>query len=190
MIRRVSTTQMLYAATRSSLTKSLGSSVFTDSIFATSKQDLTPSAYEAHRKHVAAPHPLSAREQELSDLRAAENAAATYEGSSVRTTHFGTGVGLAWSAEVENAFVELARNSQENAIILVGHSPSVPKPCSPSQTVDPQSEQLQLEETVVADANTFGSSIPKDRPSFTFFAWHHSYKLNPIQEISAASAPR
>jgi len=110
---------MLYAATRLSLIKSLGSSVFTDSIFATSKQDLTPSAYEAHLKHVAAPNPLSAREQELADLRAAENTAATYQGSSVRRTHLETGVGLAWTTEVENAFVELARDSQDGAIVIV-----------------------------------------------------------------------
>ena len=40
--------QMLYASTWLSPLKSLGSSLYTDSIFATSKADLTPEAYDAH----------------------------------------------------------------------------------------------------------------------------------------------
>src|ERR1700709_560398 len=73
--------QMLYASTRGSLLKSLGSTLFTDSIFATSKADLTPEAYAAHRRHLDAPKPLSTREREMADIRAAE-ATGTYEGSS------------------------------------------------------------------------------------------------------------
>jgi twinfilin-like protein len=110
---------MLYASTRASLVKSLGSALFTDSIFATDKHDLTPSAYLAHQRHQAAPKPLSSREQEIADLRVAENATASYEGSRSRASHVGTGVGLNWSPEAEQAIASLAQGDQCTIVILV-----------------------------------------------------------------------
>ena len=110
---------MLYASSRSSLVKSLGSSLFTDSVFATSKADLTPDAYAAHLRHIAAPNPLSSREQELADLRTAENAAASYEGSQARRTHIGTSPGFRWTQEAEDAVVDLARRTEDFLLILV-----------------------------------------------------------------------
>lgn len=110
---------MLYASTRASLLKALGSSLFADSIFATSKADLTAEAYASHLRHVAAPHPLSSREQELADLRAAENDTATYEGSRGRASHIGTGVGLNWSSEVEYAVSELGQGSSNALVVIV-----------------------------------------------------------------------
>jgi twinfilin-like protein len=110
---------MLYASSRSSLFKSLGSTVFTDSIYATSKADLTPEAYQAHLRHLAAPKPLSAREQEMADVRAAESGSATYEGSRARANHVGSGVGFKWVPEVEEAVTELGRGDNCAIIVLV-----------------------------------------------------------------------
>ncbi len=109
---------MLYASTRLSLTKALGSPLFTDSFFATSKADLTADSYATHLQGLAAPHPLSLREQELADLRAAENAA-SYEGSQTRKTHVGLGPGFSWSQEAEAAIVGLGRCTENTLIILV-----------------------------------------------------------------------
>lgn len=112
---------MLYASTRPLLLKSLGSTSFTDSIFATTKADFTAESYASHLRHNAAPHPLSAREQEMADLRAAENEAANYHGSSVRSSPIGTGVGLNWSKEVENAVSELGQGNKSAVIIVVSN---------------------------------------------------------------------
>lgn len=114
---------MLYAATRASLLKSLGSTLFADSIFATSKTDITGDSYAAHLRHMAAPKPLSSREQELADLRAAENTTASYEGSKGRANHIGTVVGLKWSSDVEDAIVELGRGDS-SAVVLIVSGPS------------------------------------------------------------------
>lgn len=113
---------MLYASTRLSLVKALGSSQFTDSIFATSKADLTAESYDAHLRHVAAPNPLSSREKELADLKAAENAAASYEGSSARRGHYGTGTALNWSDEAEIAVKDLGSRNEDYLVILVSRS--------------------------------------------------------------------
>jgi twinfilin-like protein len=108
--------QMLYASTRGSLTKSLGSTLFTDTIFASSRTDLTPEAYVAHRRHLSAPKPLSAREQEVADVRAAESSG-SYNGSHTRANHVGTGVELRWPQEVEEAIKHLTA-SEECAIVV------------------------------------------------------------------------
>lgn len=114
---------MLYASSRSSLLKSLGSTVFTDSIFATSKADLTAEAYQAHLRHLAAPKPLSAREQEMADVRAAESSSASYEGSRTRASHVAGGVGFKWVPEVEEAITELGRGDNSAIVVLASAFP-------------------------------------------------------------------
>jgi twinfilin-like protein len=115
---------MLYASTRNSVTRSLGSAHFTDSIFATSKQDLTAEAYNKHKLHMAAPKPLSAREKSLADLAAAEKEAgqSAYQGSSVRTTLIPPGVGMDLSEEDQALLTDLAEGSILTFVggILVG----------------------------------------------------------------------
>jgi len=115
---------MLYASTRNALTKSLGSGVFTDSLFATSKADLTPEAYAKHKKHMAAPKPLSAQEQEMADIRAAEREAGGtgYEGSSARQNVPGTRVGFNWAPDVEEAVGELGAGEGSRLVVIVGAS--------------------------------------------------------------------
>ena len=111
---------MLYASSRATLIRHLGSTHFTDSLFATSKADLTPKAYAAHKAHHAAPQPLSAREQEIADARAAERASgAVYEGSSARRNHLGTVVGMQWSEDAEKAVRDLGEGDGSSLVLLV-----------------------------------------------------------------------
>ena len=99
--------------------KALGSATFADSLFATSKNDLTPEAYAAHKRHIAAPQPLSSREQELADIRAAENNSQSYQGTSARTNHVKNPIGFPWSEEAESAVVNLGRSDGCAIVILV-----------------------------------------------------------------------
>lgn len=112
---------MLYAATRNTLTKSLGSAHFTDSIFATSKDDVTAESYARHKQHLAAPKPMSAREKEMAAVKAAERQAggSQYEGSRARQNHVGQGVGLKWTEDVENAVQELGHGEGSAIVVLV-----------------------------------------------------------------------
>ena len=115
--------KMLYAATRNTLTKGLGSTHFTDNLFATAKDDLTAEAYAKHRRHLAAPKPMSAREKEMEEVKAAEREAGgrSYEGSRVRQNHVGQGVFLKWSTEAENAIKDLASAEDSRLVILVSY---------------------------------------------------------------------
>ena len=81
---------------------------------------MTPEAYEAHKRHQAAPKPLSAREQELADIKAAEReAGSNYEGSNARKNHIGHRVGLSWSPQAEGAVKELGSRNGNRIVILV-----------------------------------------------------------------------
>ncbi|KZT42030.1 actin depolymerizing protein [Sistotremastrum suecicum HHB10207 ss-3] len=152
--------KMLYASTRASLARSLGSSYFAESIFATSKADLTASAYAAHLAHAASPQPLSAREQEMEDLRAAERASGTssYAGSASRINHIGTGVGLPWSSEAEQALQSLTQQDQSHVVVL---------------DIDLSAETVKFVASEAASPDTFHTLIPTSAPSFAFFLWIH-----------------
>jgi twinfilin-like protein len=196
---------MLYSSSRHSLTKSLGSAVFTDSIFATSKEDLTPQAYASHKRHRAAPQPLSAREQELADVRAAEREAGggAYEGSSARKNHIGKAIGFSWSPELEEAMKELGEGEGSRLVVIVSLHP----PCrifADSKTgfkcIDTSSEILNLHSAADISVEELGSALPSAEPcmstvrkvitlaltylvGFAFFAWSHNYSSPPRREI-------
>ena len=110
--------QMLYASTRNSLTKSLGAGHFKDSLYATSKADVSPEAYAAHLRHMNAPKPQTAQEREAELVREAERGGAL-EGSKGRRNHVGARVGLGWSEETEAAVTELGRSQKDSLLLLV-----------------------------------------------------------------------
>ncbi|GAA6019809.1 hypothetical protein JCM10207_003704 [Rhodosporidiobolus poonsookiae] len=68
--------KMITASTAATLKRSLGDARLPVSLFATSLADLSYSAYLAHTAHESADAPLTAREQEMEDIRRAEKATA------------------------------------------------------------------------------------------------------------------
>ncbi|THV07942.1 actin depolymerizing protein [Dendrothele bispora CBS 962.96] len=163
--------KMLYASTRSSLLKSLGSTLFNDSMFATSKDDLTPEAYKAHLAHLAAPKPLSAREKELEDIKAAERESGTntpYEGARRTASPLVTGHGLNWSEEVEQAVKSLGEEEEEKVLVV---------------TIDVPTETLTVSKLTPVSANTLKTALPSSEPCYAFFAWNHSYTNPPKREL-------
>lgn len=116
---------MLYASTRNNLTKALGSAPFTDSLFATSKADISAAAYKKHVASLAAPKPMTAREKEMEEIKAAESrSAAAFDGSRARRSHVGGKVGFQWTEETERAVKELGASEQQKLVVLVSSMPS------------------------------------------------------------------
>ncbi|KAH9079492.1 actin depolymerizing protein [Lactarius deliciosus] len=150
--------KMLYASTRNTLTKSLGAALFVDTIFATSKADLTPDGYAAHKRHLAAPKPMNAREKEMADIKAAEREAGgtPHNVNAARTSPFGASVGLKWSSDVEAAVRDLADATEDHVVTI---------------TIDPSSETLVLGEAAAITVDELGSKIPSSNPSFAFYSW-------------------
>jgi len=181
---------MLYASTRSSLLKTLGSTLFNDSIFATSKDDLTPEAYNAHLAHLAAPKPLSAREKELEDIKAAERESGTntpYEGARRQASPLVAGHGLNWSEGVEQAVKSLGEEEDEKVIVVVCVKiTSCPQSFNfhSIQTIDVPTETLVVSTVTSTSADTLKSALPSSEPCYAFFAWNHSFTNPPKRELS------
>ncbi|KAH8833968.1 hypothetical protein DL96DRAFT_1666909 [Flagelloscypha sp. PMI_526] len=162
--------KMLYASTRASLTKSLGSTLFSDSIFATSKADITPDAYAAHRRHISAPKPMSSREQELADIREAEReAGSSYQGMRARASHVGTGVGLNWSEPVAAAIKALSDEANGTQLVVI--------------TIDGPSETLTLEASHSCSVDDVGKLLPQSDPCYAVLGWTHSKTSASRREI-------
>ncbi|OBZ69233.1 Twinfilin-1 [Grifola frondosa] len=162
--------KMLYAATRNTLTKSLGSAHFTDNLFATSKADLSAEAYARHKRHLAAPKPMSAREKEMEEVKAAEREAGgrLLDGSQARKNHIGTRVGLGWAEDVENAVKELGSEDGSRLVITA---------------IDPASETLVLSSVAEIGVEGLATALPADEPSYAFFAWPHNITSSPRRDI-------
>ena len=145
--------QMLYASTRAALTKSLGSASFSDALFATHKSDITPTSYAAHRRHQNAPKPLSAREQEMADVQAAERAAARFSsgGSTAPKSHLGGArMQIGWNEDLQDAVQALASGDEENRLVVL--------------SVDPATETLVLISNTKCAPNNVGVSLPPSDP--------------------------
>ena len=129
--------QMLYAASRSVLSKNLGDQKIQDSLFATTKvldknssslrtayvhhneADLTPEAYLAYVRSSSAPKPMSDREVEEEAVKTAERNTGIGSNQSRMTSHIGSTVGCIWSQEVIDAVSSLANPSLETSNLLV-----------------------------------------------------------------------
>ncbi|KAF7985003.1 hypothetical protein HWV62_9988 [Athelia sp. TMB] len=153
--RILKTVQMLYASTRASA-------------------DLTPEAYAAHKRHMSAPKPLSAREQEIEAVREAERTAGSggsegaYNGSRARVNHLVTGVGLEWTSEAEEAVSELGRGEGSGVVII---------------EIDTASETLTLKSSEDISVEQLGAALPASEPCYAFFAWPHDHTSPPRREI-------
>ncbi|KAA1121113.1 Twinfilin-1 [Puccinia graminis f. sp. tritici] len=103
--------KMLYASTRATISRQLGDSNFKDSMFATTKDDLTPKGYLAHLASQKAQAPMTLRERELADIKAAEGADLSSMGTAMRSSNvWGSGdntvnanLGLKWHEDAQKS---------------------------------------------------------------------------------------
>ncbi|ELU44789.1 cofilin/tropomyosin-type actin-binding domain-containing protein [Rhizoctonia solani AG-1 IA] len=172
--------KMVYASSRGALTKALGDQKFKDNIFATSKvhihqylkwdstdatfvqDDLTPEAYQAHQRHLAAPKPLTARERELEEIRAAERASsAAYEGAGVRQSIVGSRAGMKWSDELGDAL----RDLQPGRLVVI--------------SIDPTKEELILKDTKDVSLDGVPGALPASEPAYGLYSWAQEEGASP-----------
>ncbi|KAG8899179.1 Twinfilin-1 [Tulasnella sp. 403] len=149
--------KMLYASSRNALTKAIGGQVFKDTIFATSKSDVTPDAYAAHLRHLAAPKPMSAREAELAEIRQAElKSVEMFEGSRARKSHVDSQFGLKWTQEVQDVVDNLTSEGSPNLIII---------------GVNTDNESLQLVNATTVELDDLADALPSSDPCYAFYRW-------------------
>jgi twinfilin-like protein len=112
--------KMLFASTRLTLVRELGIERFRETIFATTKEELTKEGFEKHDKHIGLEAPLTEEEQSLGEVKRKE--AEEGRGMAERKSHVSSGVSMPITNDALQALKGLAEEGEgENLVQLVCH---------------------------------------------------------------------
>lgn len=109
--------KMLFAATRLTLVRELGLERFRETIFVTTKTELTADGWRRHDRHGEIQAPLTQEERALQGVKEAEAEAS--RGTGARSSHVSSGVSFPISEEALLALRDL-EGGRENLVQLVG----------------------------------------------------------------------
>ena len=115
--------KMLFASTRLTLVRELGPEKFRETLFATTKAELTAEGWRKHDQHGKLKAPLTEEEQTLQGVKEAE--AETSRGTTGRKSHFTHGLKSPISNDVIEALKTLP-NGTDNLVQIVRASPQTP----------------------------------------------------------------
>lgn len=150
--------KMLFASTRNTLLRELGTEKFRESIFATTKDELTAEGFQKHEAHSIKPAPLTEEEKTLQEVRRAE--ADAQHGTTARATSK-QHLSVQFSEEAKQALIGL---NSSNFITLV------------QLAVDMQKESIELASASSSVIGDFTKVISDDTPRYSFFVFKHTYE--------------
>lgn len=108
---------MLFASTRLTLVRELGIERFRETIFTTTKAELTAEGFMKHDQHVSLAAPLTEEEESLGAVKKAE--AEEGLGMSVKKAHVSDKLAMKISGKVVEALRTLGNDGSENLVQLV-----------------------------------------------------------------------
>jgi len=149
---------MLFASTRLTLVRELGIERFRETIFATTKEELTKEGFEKHDKHVKLEAPLTEEEQSLGEVKRKE--AEEGRGMNERKSHVSSGVSMPVSAEALDALKALATEGRENLVQL---------------KINIATETMDLASTTQTSISDLSSTISATEPRYSFYRYTHDY---------------
>ncbi|TGZ85499.1 actin depolymerizing protein [Ascodesmis nigricans] len=151
--------KMLFASTRTTLTRELGSEKFGESIFATEKSELTAEGFRKHDAHMAKPAPLTEEEESLQTVRLAELEAS--QGTAGRKNHVSSGVAFPLSQEAIDALKGLTLSNGFISLVQLA--------------LNPVKETIELANATSSNVGDFTKVIPNDTPRYSFFVFKHTF---------------
>lgn len=156
--------KMLFASTRLTLVRELGSEHFRETIFATTPAELTPAGFDRHDAHTAMEAPLTEEEQSLSQVKRAEQEAGA--GTGTREIHLSKSLAMPVDGPALDALRELAADNGKNLVML---------------KINPTTETIELVPSS-SSSSPSPSTIPElaqtispTEPRFTFYRYAHSH---------------
>lgn len=108
---------MLFAATRLTLVRELGVERFRETVFVTTKAELTPEGWKKHEAHTKLEAPLTEEEQGLKGIQEAE--ASEGRGTAARKSHVSSGIGLEAGEDVVRALEGLKGGAEGELVMIV-----------------------------------------------------------------------
>ncbi|ROT40804.1 cofilin/tropomyosin-type actin-binding protein [Sodiomyces alkalinus F11] len=152
--------KMLFASTRLTLTRELGTEHFRETIFATTPGELSPSGFAKHDAHNDLDAPLTEEEKSLGAVKRAEQEAGS--GTGVREIHLSKSLSMPLTEDVIAAMKEAA---QEGGRVLT------------MLKINPDTEVVELVPSteVPTSISELAQTISPTEPRFTFFRYSHSH---------------
>lgn len=110
---------MLFASTRLTLVRELGSEHFRETIFATTAEELSVAGFEKHDKHTELEAPLTEEERTLGEVKRAEAEAGA--GTGTREIHLSSHMKMPVATDALVALSALGREEGSGLVMLVSN---------------------------------------------------------------------
>lgn len=109
--------KMLFASSRLTLVRELGTEHFRETIFATTAEELTKDGFERHARHAQLEAPLTEEERSLAEVKRAEAEAGA--GTGIREIHLSKNMNMPVAADALDALQALSRDGRKSLVMLV-----------------------------------------------------------------------
>ncbi|KFX98856.1 hypothetical protein V497_01755 [Pseudogymnoascus sp. VKM F-4516 (FW-969)] len=149
--------KMLFASTRLTLIRELGIERFRETIFATTKAELTADGFRKHDEHVELEAPLTEEEQTLGAVKRAESEEG--RGSSVKRSHISDHFAMPISDDAMGSLKKLGESGGGDNLVQL--------------KINISSETIELASTSTATLPELSTTISSSEPRFSFFKHSH-----------------
>ncbi|KAF4996588.1 hypothetical protein FDECE_12377 [Fusarium decemcellulare] len=152
--------KMLFASTRLTLVRELGSEHFRETIFVTTPEELSEKGFEKHDAHTKMDAPLTEEEQTLGEVKRAEQEAGS--GTGVREIHMSKSFTMPISEDAVAAMKEVGQDGGRVVTML---------------KINPDTEVVELvpESPTPSTIGELSQAISSTEPRFTFYRFTHTH---------------
>ncbi|OIW32918.1 putative actin binding protein [Coniochaeta ligniaria NRRL 30616] len=157
--------KMLFASTRLTLTRELGTEHFRETILATAAEELSARGFEKHDAHEKLEAPLTEEERSLGEVKRAEAEAGS--GTGTREIHLSKNLAMPVDEAAVQALKDLGTEGGQRNLVML--------------KINPDTEVIEL----APEDGSAPSSIPElvktispSEPRFAFYRFDHSYGGN------------
>ncbi|KAK2598068.1 Twinfilin-1 [Conoideocrella luteorostrata] len=154
--------KMLFASTRLTLVRELGSEHFRETILANSTDDLTESGFRKHDAHTQMAAPLTEEEQTLGEVKRAEQEAGS--GTGTREIHLSKSFAMPMADDAIAALRELGQDGGGGRVVVM-------------LKINAEKEFVELvsESPRPSSITELSNAISTTEPRFTFFRFTHTH---------------
>ncbi|KAK8074984.1 hypothetical protein PG997_009647 [Apiospora hydei] len=153
--------KMLFASTRLTLVRELGSEHFRETIFATTAEELGAQGFAKHDRHAELEAPLTEEERTLGEVKRAEAEAGA--GTGQREIHLSKNMNMPVATDALVALSEMGHGPSRGLVML---------------KINPQSEVVELvpHSGTASSIPELVSTISSTEPRFTFWRYTHTHQ--------------
>ncbi|OAQ69909.1 twinfilin-1 [Pochonia chlamydosporia 170] len=152
--------KMLFASTRLTLVRELGSEHFRETIFVTTADELSEGGFKKHDAHTKLAAPLTEEERSLGEVKRAEQEAGS--GTGTREIHLSKNFAMPMADDAITALKELGQDGGRVVTML---------------KINPETESVELlpESPRPSSITELASVISTTEPRFTFYRFAHTH---------------